>query len=214
MLSQTGKRVNHARPVGAPEFRFLGRSLCLDFVNTVGFRGRTPNQDKLLRFADLVRWSELAGILRHSTAVRLLDLAAEQPRAAHSLLARAIRLREALHCIFKAVIEGRNPLQADLQTLNREIATARAHQRLTHPGNGFIWRWDKDGALDRMLWPVAIAAAELLISEKLVLLRQCADEECRWMFLDTSRNRSRHWCDMRDCGNRAKVAQFRRRLRA
>jgi predicted RNA-binding Zn ribbon-like protein len=42
-------------------------------------------------------------------------------------------------------------------------------------------------------------------------VRQCGGENCGWLFLDTSRNRSRQWCDMRDCGNLAKVRRFRQR---
>jgi predicted RNA-binding Zn ribbon-like protein len=57
-----------------------------------------------------------------------------------------------------------------------------------------------------MLWPILRSAAEVLTSEKRTRLGQCADDRgCGWLFLDTSKNRSRRWCDMEDCGNRAKA---------
>ena len=59
---------------------------------------------------------------------------------------------------------------------------------------------------DRILWPVARSAGELLISDKLDRVRQCADDRgCGYLFVDTSRNRSRRWCSMESCGNRAKA---------
>jgi len=64
------------------------------------------------------------------------------------------------------------------------------------------------------LWPLSRSAAELLTSADLAFIRECQGEDCGWLFLDTSRNRTRRWCDMRDCGNLAKVRRFRRRRRA
>jgi predicted RNA-binding Zn ribbon-like protein len=40
-------------------------------------------------------------------------------------------------------------------------------------------------------------------------VRLCADASCAWLFLDTTRNRTRRWCDMKECGNRNKVRRFR-----
>jgi predicted RNA-binding Zn ribbon-like protein len=62
--------------------------------------------------------------------------------------------------------------------------------------------------LDWILCPVIRSAAELLVSEKFRRVKKCADPICGWLFLDISRNRSRRWCDMRDCGNRAKASRY------
>ena len=77
-------------------------------------------------------------------------------------------------------------------------------------GNGS----DSEAALDRMLWSIAHSGAELLTTGDLSRLRECGGEECGWLFEDTSRNRSRQWCDMQDCGNLAKVRRYRTRLRS
>jgi predicted RNA-binding Zn ribbon-like protein len=65
-----------------------------------------------------------------------------------------------------------------------------------------------------MLWHIADSAAEFLTTGDLTRLRECSGEDCGWLFEDTSKNRSRQWCDMRDCGNLAKVRRFRTRLHA
>src|SRR5207302_8625031 len=124
----------------------------------------------------------------------------------------AVQLREAPYRIFKSAAEGRRPRSADLDTVSKELRVARARERLAHTGGAFAWTWqDGKTTLDRMLWPVTLSAADLLTSGDLSRVRQCSGHECGWMFLDTSRNRSRHWCDMKDCGNREKVSRFRQR---
>jgi predicted RNA-binding Zn ribbon-like protein len=73
------------------------------------------------------------------------------------------------------------------------------------------FQWDLAGnkaKLDWILNPVIRSAADLLISEEFKRIKKCADPICGWLFLDISRNRSRRWCDMSACGNRAKASRF------
>jgi len=81
-------------------------------------------------------------------------------------------------------------------------------------GAGFSGSWPAADYLDRPLWPVARAAADLLQSEQLERVGECADDRgCGYLFLDTSRNHSRRWCSMESCGNRAKARSHDRRTR-
>jgi|SRR5579864_9127131 len=195
-------------------WKFVGGRVCLDFINTVGGRvsSATVLRDKLRDYSDLLGWSQFAGIAKQSESRHLARLAAAHRRDAEATLRRAVRLRETLYRIFKSALEDRRPRPADLDSLSHELRLARERQRLTHTGGAFEWNWEPgEAALDRILWPVSLSAAELLVSGDLSRLRQCDGNECGWMFLDTSRNHSRHWCDMKDCGNRAKVRRFRKR---
>jgi len=79
-------------------------------------------------------------------------------------------------------------------------------------GTGFVWSWDADTPeLDRPLWPIVRSAAELLTSPERELVKRCASDTCLWLFLDRTKNHARRWCDMKVCGNRAKVRRHRRR---
>lgn len=208
--------------------KFVGGSLCLDFVNTVDAWVSAPQEkardkslpdyfdmpvrEKIADYRDLTRWGLLAGAVSPSEAAGLTRYAAKHASAAVAAHHRALRLRRVLYRTFKAHLEGWEPDSDDLELLHRELAVARKHERLTHTPGGFQWAWDDSGdALDRILWPVARAAADLLTSPELARLRQCKGDECGWLFLDTSRNRSRQWCDMSDCGNLSKVRRFRER---
>jgi predicted RNA-binding Zn ribbon-like protein len=209
----------------AAEMRLIGGRLCLDFINTVDGRKRDSQRressavnslvlgDKLREYSDLVEWSRHAGVVTATEAGRLIQASKRNTGEARDVFDRAIALREALYRICKAAMTGRRTQRVDLKTLNDELLEARTHERLTHAADGF--RWESVGgeaALDRMLWSLAHSAAELLTAGDLSRLRQCGGEECGWLFEDASRNRSRQWCHMQDCGNLAKVRRFRTRL--
>jgi predicted RNA-binding Zn ribbon-like protein len=117
-----------------------------------------------------------------------------------------------MYRIFKAAIEGWKPPAADLALLNAELARAREHEQLVFGGGMFAVDWESGpAALDAMLWPAVRSAATLLTAGELARVTQCAGPDCAWLFLDSTRNRSRRWCDMADCGNLAKVRRFRGR---
>ena len=210
----------------AAEMRLIGGRLCLDFINTVdGRKSDSPRResrsldkvvgDKLADYSSLVEWSLHSGIVTATEAERLIQAGKRNARGAKDVFDRAIALREALYRICKAIISGRRPQTVDLETVNDELVRARSHERLTHETNGFTWEWvDSETALDRMLWLIAQSAAELFTTADLSRLRECSGEDCGWLFEDTSKNRSRQWCVMQDCGNVAKVRRFRTRLRS
>jgi predicted RNA-binding Zn ribbon-like protein len=203
----------------AAEMKLVGGRLCLDFINTVDGRKSDSNSqllgDKLGEYSDLVEWSRHSGIVTATEAERLIQAGKRNARAAKDVLDRAIALREALYRIFKAIMAGRRPQKADLETVNDELLEARTNERLTHGTHGFTWEWaGSEAALDRMLWAIAHSGAEFLTTGDLSRLRECGAEECGWLFEDTSKNRSRQWCDMQDCGNLAKVRRYRTRLRS
>jgi predicted RNA-binding Zn ribbon-like protein len=187
-------------PIG--EAKLIGERLCLDFTNTVG--GRNGSEiifEKLKTYDDLVAWSVHAGILDTKDAKKL------NKKSSQSVVKRALRLREAIYRICVAVLKNEAPNAKDLTLLNDEIREARNHEFIDSKFQLRSKSSDKD--VDQMLWPVALSAAQLLTSSDLKRLQQCESENCGWLFVDTSKNHTRQWCDMSDCGNRAKVRKFR-----
>jgi predicted RNA-binding Zn ribbon-like protein len=186
-------------------FDFAGGTLALDFVNTVsGMRDFNPIE-RLPGWAELVEWAEQAGLLKSG----------HQPRGSPEALAQAIAVREALHDVVVCSLEQREPDPEPLAELNRWVADALAHRHLKPTGSGrFAIEYDREGPL-WFLRPVAADAAELLQGE-LERVRMCEESvegRCAWLFLDTTRNHSRRFCSMKDCGNRAKQRRFQQRKR-
>jgi len=202
-----------------PKWKFVGGRLCLDFVNSVDARTEqklknstvfTFRADKLSSYIELAEWAKEAGILEKRNTERLIHIAYQKERESKQVFKRSINLRESLFRVFKYIIEGWEPPRADIELVNQESTVARTRQELVYRSNKFEWNFKiKDDELDCMIWPIVLSSAELLSSEELSLVRQCPGPNCGWLFLDSSKNRSRQWCDMKDCGNLAKVRRYR-----
>jgi len=65
-----------------------------------------------------------------------------------------------------------------------------------------------------VLWALSLSAADLMLSDAIESVRACDNPECRWLFLDTSKNHTRRWCDMKICGNRMKARRFKAQRKA
>lgn len=197
-------------------FELVGGRLCLDFVNTLGGSRETGHtNENLASYADLIAWSRQAGIVTERETKSLLREAARRTDDAAEVLRRAIELRETIYRIFAAVAKERAPSKADLAALNGALSGAMARPEIVKEGDSFVWHWNSDEeALERVLWPVARSAAELLTSVESGRVRECGGDNCSWLFMDTSKNRSRRWCDMKGCGNRAKSRRHYERKKA
>ncbi len=196
----------------AATHKLVGGALCLDFVNTLGAATSDQPTEYLPTYTALVVWSAHAGLLTDADAEHLIARATQRPADASTVLQDAQRLRALLHRLFVAVAQGMETPAEDLALFNARLAPAAGQTRVTPTGAGYTWTWaDDSNALDRMLWPIVRSAAALLVTGDLSRVRVCGGERCGWLFVDTSKNRSRRWCDMQDCGNVAKVRRFRTR---
>ena len=197
-------------------FELNAGRLCLDFTNTVRARPLNERIELIKEYGDLLSWAHQATILTPGEAAALAEAARQHPRAAGDALTQALSLREALYGLFSARAAGLPAPAADLHTINRAIGKAMTRAGLSPAaGGGFQWSWpDAPLGVDRVGWWVARSAAELLTSEHLTGVRECAGYDCGRLFMDGTKNRSRRWCDMASCGNRAKGRRHYERRRA
>jgi len=187
--------------------------LCLDFANTIEWHTSGHPVEHLHTYADLIEWAQEVQLIDTDEAAGLLAAATREPQDAEEALREAVALREAIYQLFSAASDSREPGQADLDLFNRALARALSRAVIHPEADGFRWaRNPESRRLDRILAPVVLSAAELLTSENLYRVGVCADEGgCGWLFYDTSRNRSRRWCSMGSCGNRAKAQRHYQR---
>jgi predicted RNA-binding Zn ribbon-like protein len=194
--------------------RLVGGRLCLDFVNTVDSHLKPQPKEYLHSYADLVAWSLRLGALEEGAAAQLIAHAEASLQPAEAVLAEARTLRGALFDVFRALSLAQVPPATGLAALNRVLAATPAQPQLVAKAGGVSWGAEVGpSALAQVLWPIAWSAATLLTSAEAAQLRQCAGHGCSWMFLDTTPNRSRRWCSMEECGNRAKARRHYDRAR-
>ncbi|HTZ97031.1 MAG TPA: ABATE domain-containing protein [Terriglobales bacterium] len=197
-------------------FEYTGGNLCLDFANTINYWAEPDLRKELITdYPRLLQWAEESGAISRKTAEDLRELAADAPGNAQSALRSAIQLRDIIYNIFAAIAHRRGIPSTALAGLNKAVQRAFEHAQISHANRHFAWEWVlPERSLDTMLWPVARAAADLLTSDDLPLVRQCASEDCAWLFLDKSKNHRRRWCDMKICGNRNKARRYYQRQKA
>lgn len=187
----------------------LGGRICLDFCNTIDAHDSDHPHEWLVSYLDLIRWSIHAETVEQQEGDRLLKQAEANPGEASDILTQALGLREAIYQIFTASIYHRPIPTVALAALNGALSVAASQQQIVCDSDGFTWGWQSADRLDRVLWSIARSAADVLTQDRLDRVRQCPG--CGWLFLDQSKNRSRTWCDMRFCGNRAKSRRHYRR---
>jgi predicted RNA-binding Zn ribbon-like protein len=199
----------------SPPFQLNAGHPALDFVNTLDNRfSDTGPVELLARYADLLSFVRQAHLIE-SPRIKALEIQ-QDSRPAAKVLRSAHELREALAAVFYAGM-GAAGIRAGIKTLERHFLNAHGHQRLSldpAPGRSGMapraaWTWGRFGArVELPLWILAQSAVELLTSGSADHVNQCKCETCRWLFLDTSKNHSRRWCDMKICGNRMKARRF------
>jgi len=197
------------------ELPILGGHLALNFANTVDDPEGLERYDHAGTYPELVGWSARIGILRPDQADELLDAARKHPGAASAALKRAQELRRLLNEIFSeiAAINAGQARQAEHRTpeaywvdLRPFAADALGHAELVAIGATYELTWPVTARLDALLWPIAAAAAELVTAPQLARLKKCGG--CPWVFLDQSKNQSRRWCAMEDCGTHEKIRRY------
>ena len=176
-------------------FKFRSGRLALDLPATLAARLKDEPRELLATPEDFGRWL---------VAARLAERAPE-PTAKELDQARA--LREALYRLGMACVEGSGFETADRELLNRWAAESPPVPQLGPEGEV---HWNRTG-VRALLAMLARDGVELFGGPLAARIRQCSGEGCALLFVDTSRSGERRWCSMTGCGNKAKVAELRRR---
>ncbi|MEP6902155.1 MAG: CGNR zinc finger domain-containing protein [Actinomycetota bacterium] len=191
------------------KFKFVGGNLCLDFINTVGDHLAAKRYEYLKSYTDLLSWAVAAEIFSDAEKERLLKTANLNLAKANRTLKNAIKLREVLFQMLLAMISEEDCPPELLKLFNDFLAETLKYLQLEQPNGKFSFDWKNSKAnLEQIIWIITWSAANLLVNENLKYLKVCADNACGWLFLDTSKNKKRAWCDMKDCGNRNKLRRY------
>jgi predicted RNA-binding Zn ribbon-like protein len=211
--SPTATDANIRAAVRPLDTQLIGGHPILDLTNTVSWR-RDPHrrQERLPTFVALVAWLRRVKLLDVPTATMLREWAELDETDTTRTLDRICAFREDIYALLVRITSTQLCDSRALGSLQRQFAEALS--RAT-PTRTFPLRWNIEvHEPDDLLWLLALSALELLQSPQIAYARQCADEGCGWLFLDTSRNHSRRWCSSADCGNRHRVKRHYARRRA
>jgi predicted RNA-binding Zn ribbon-like protein len=167
--------------------------LISDFVNT---RDLARQTDALATPAQLREWLAARGLLAPGARVTGADVA------------EAARVREAL----RDVLAAKSGLEADAEAAAAEIDAAARRAGIEVRFDPTCPRVEPTaGGVRGALGSILVDVYDVMVDGSWDRMKACRADDCRWAFLDTSKNRSRCWCSMESCGNRAKVQAFRQR---
>lgn len=200
--------VNRTRTLETLEI--IGGSLCLDFANTINSR-REPEHDYLEKYSDLVDWAIKVGVLSTPQGEWVQSRAKLDEINTREALKKALELRELLFQLFSNLSRQSEPPREMVRAFINLYSESISHGILQKYGDAFIVDWEMEAGFDALLWPIIYSAGQLLLSEKLVRLKECPG--CGWLFIDTSKNQTRRWCSMNACGTRDKMQRYHRKLR-
>ena len=176
--------------------------LCLSFANTRYWRGSEPLATEQLTTAKALSDWLAANVVMPRNGRK----GASAPADLNGLFDEALRLREAIYRIFLAIGEGQPPPPRDLDIFNSALADTPRRLGISARGGAYAWIVTQPAAsLGGALAPVIWSAADLLTHAAERRIRRCANDKCRWVFVDRSKGGTRRWCDMNSCGNRAKA---------
>jgi predicted RNA-binding Zn ribbon-like protein len=194
-------------------FELTGGHPALDLVNTLDWRFRESGPEELLEdYEDVVRFTEQTGLMSTADARRLLRSVPEN-RAA-KVVAAVRELREAAAEVLYAAVDGKSPSASNVKRLEACFAAAKGQEELQWDGEKLRWMLQETTSLPALpLWLLSLSAASLMTSEEMHLVCECGNAECRWLFVDTSKNHTRRWCNMKICGNRMKARRFKAHVR-
>jgi len=179
-------------------FPAVGGHPGFDLVDTVHWRLDSSRAiDTLADFDDVVAWCAQMGVVDDDA---LAAVTAADPDAAAREFRAIVALREA---IYEAVFTSS---ESAAHLIAKEYVAARGRSTLQHDAGTASWRWRVPGDVSAPRAAIAVLAHDLITSD-LHAARQCADDACGWVYLDTSPRHNRIWCTAAGCGNRNRVAR-------
>jgi len=200
---------NSIRPALGRVFELVAGHPALDLINTLDWRFRDVGPEELLEsWEDLIAFCEQSSLILPGMTRRLLRSTSADDSA--RALVRVRQLREAAAAVLYAMLDGRDPDLASVSLLESGFRFAHRHRHLQWAATGMTWELPQDVVVSQL--PVLLLSAgteALLTSPQISMVRACGSPQCRWLFLDTSKNHTRRWCDMKVCGNRMKARRFK-----
>ena len=194
---------------GNDPFDWSGGHPALDFVNTLDERASTEPLERLEVYGDLVRFTELAGLIDQPTGKHLRQL--KGPGCAR-IARRARELREQLHGLLAARHQRRTLSEDTLRGITFAIRQAQAARRLVVAGGARAivrYDWIAPLAPNVPFHACALAIEDLLVGADPSRIRKCRASDCEVYFIDSSKGGRRLWCSMSNCGNREKQRRWR-----
>jgi predicted RNA-binding Zn ribbon-like protein len=185
----------------------------LDFCNTLEY-ARSQPEERFTSVEVALEWLVAHDLMHHDAFDREVERFDQDPGAGERALGRIRKVRAAMRELVDATVDARPPDLQHLREVNRSLRTHYVYELVPAPDGVSLDHKHEGDPIDGALARLAESVAREVSQGEPERLRVCANDECRWVFNDSSRTGRRKWCDMSTCGNRAKAARHRERKRS
>ncbi len=182
-------------------YKLIGEEPCFDFVNTISWPETEREHDWLNSADNFIKWALAADLINKQGAKKL---GGQTNKEINSQMKEVYAARKELYAILTAFAFEEKPDSAfikKIDTLFHKVA------RFRHiDPKSYEWKWDAPLTLSAILNPVIWNAAFVITELDHSRIKHCG--ACNWLFYDKTKNKSRRWCDMEDCGSRDKALRY------
>ena len=185
-------------------YKLVGGQPSLDLINTVSWPGTKREHDWLEPPTNFTLWGQAVGLIDYAARDRIDRSLEKGDRDANAQVESVKAVRATLRDAISPLVKGEVPAPKTIHRLNQLLEEA-SRQRFIDPET-LQWSWATSTTVDGILAPVVWNAGEVMTGVDPDRLGHCPS--CDWLFHDTTRNRSRRWCDMDDCGSRDKALRY------
>lgn len=191
----------------AEKWNMPAGNVALSFANTMDWHASEQPIELLTSYKEFTAWARDYAVISQAQKDELDAQAENDLDKSRKQLTDVQKIRDVLFRIFEAEAHERDVDLKDLDYLMHKYTQAMDHAKISNDGIRYAITWPKDATdLEHPIWEIVRGSIELLLSENRIHVGQCADDRgCGFLFLDTSKNHSRRWCSMENCGNRAKA---------
>jgi predicted RNA-binding Zn ribbon-like protein len=187
-------------------YKLVGEEISFDFINTISWPGTEWEHDWLDKAGNFILWAVAAGIINNSKA----KLFAAKPKAwLNKEMKYVCTIRQDLTNVLTPLAFNKNPSDDAIKKLNVLIHQINDYRNIDFKKH--TWVWNDALSFKEVLAPVVWNAGQVLTEADHTRIRHCPS--CNWLFYDNTKNKSRRWCDMQDCGSRDKSLRYYHRTK-
>jgi predicted RNA-binding Zn ribbon-like protein len=182
-------------------YKLVGEEISFDFINTISWRGTERENDWLDNPQNFITWALATGIVNAGQAKALKT---QSKVDLENQLYQVHTVRNDLYKILTPFAFDKKPAPESIKKIDAMIYKISKHRHIDP--KSYQWVWDEPVSFSEILAPVIWNAAYVISDLDHSRIKHCPT--CNWVFYDNTKNRSRKWCDMEDCGSRDKSLRY------
>lgn len=179
-----------------------------DFTNTISNRNDPDYFDYLTKYEDFIQWIDKVGLLSKGKLNAIIAFSKHHPRKSTDVFKQVMEARETTFKLFSSLAKNHKAERETLESFNHFLSEALSNMQVelgrTEIATSF--NISEKTILKEPLYLLIKNAFDILSTQHFERIKECP--ACGWLFLDTTKNGKRRWCNMQVCGSNDKARRY------